>query len=172
VVLFVVILGLAFYMGMFSQVSVTAKKTGPYTLVYEEFTGNYKNTGPVFEKIFKEAESQGIDSPKMFGVYFDDPAQVQAADLRSFCGVLIEQKDADKLPELEKKYKVMKIPEAERMTVEFPVKNMLSYMIGPMKAYPAIAKYAKEKGCEEASAGYELYDMDGKKIVYMMDTGK
>lgn len=32
-----------------------------------------------------------------------------------------------------------------KMLVEFPLKNTISYMIGPMKVYPVITKYMLEK---------------------------
>ncbi|MEI6773767.1 MAG: hypothetical protein WCL18_02910 [bacterium] len=32
-----------------------------------------------------------------------------------------------------------------KMVVEFPLKNTISYMIGPMRVYPVITKYMQEK---------------------------
>ena len=49
---------------------------------------------------------------------------------------------------------------------------MVSYMIGPMKAYPAMTKYAKENGYSESTVGIEVYDEENKKIIFMMDIVK
>jgi hypothetical protein len=58
------------------------------------------------------------------------------------------------------------------MVVEFPLKNSLSYMIGPMKVYPVIAKYMKDKGYNNEVPMVELYDMMAKKIYYIANITK
>jgi len=41
--------------------------------------------------------------------------------------------------------KTTTLPAGTKIVVEFPLKNSLSYIIGPMRAYPVMAKYMKEK---------------------------
>jgi hypothetical protein len=48
-----------------------------------------------------------------------------------------------------------------------PIRNVMSYMFGPMKAYPAIMKYAKVKQVLLGDVSYEIYDMPNKKIYYV-----
>ncbi|MBN1621779.1 MAG: hypothetical protein JW871_04230 [Endomicrobiales bacterium] len=161
-----------FYMGVFSTPEVTEMETGPYTIVYEEFIGDYKKSGQVFERVGKAMEKEGIKTTRGFGIYFDDPKMVPADKLRSHCGLVIEGDNLKMVPELKKKYNIQVIDKSNRIVIEFPIKNMLSYVIGPMKCYPAFSEYSKEKGYKVDSPGYELYDMQSKKILFMMDIEK
>jgi len=45
-------------------------------------------------------------------------------------------------------------------------------MIGPMKVYPVIAKYMKDKGYNNEVPMVELYDMMAKKIYYIANITK
>jgi hypothetical protein len=42
-------------------------------------------------------------------------------------------------------------------------------MFGPMKVYPAFAKYLEERNIEVPDTGIEYYDMTDKKILFMME---
>lgn len=159
------------YIGVFSTPKATEMTTGPYTYVYEEFTGDYKKSGPVFDKVYKALENEGIKTTRGIGIYFDDPKEVPADKLRSHCGIIIEKNDLNKIEELEKKYKVGHIREHDSVVVEFPIKNMLSYMIGPMKCYPVLMKYAQKKGYKMTTS-FELYDEPAKKILFVMEIVK
>ncbi|MDC0977623.1 GyrI-like domain-containing protein [bacterium] len=160
------------YLGMFRSVKVVEQATGPYTYVYQEFTGDYKLTGPIFGNIYQELKKAGIETSLGFGVYYDDPQTKPAEELRSDCGIVIAPEDAAKAAMITKNFKIGKLEVATRAVVVFPIKNKSSYMIGPMKAYPALIKYAKEMNYEEMVVGYELYDHANKKTVYMMDLVK
>ena len=70
-------------MGIFSSVSVIEKEMGPYTLVYDSFVGDYKDTGPVFAGIHELLLKDGIPTIDGIGIYHDDPAQVPAGQRRS-----------------------------------------------------------------------------------------
>jgi hypothetical protein len=59
-------------------------------------------------------------------------------------GAVIDSKDASKLGSI-KDIKVKTIAAGNSIVVEFPLKNALSYMIGPMKVYPVITKYMLSK---------------------------
>jgi len=59
-------------------------------------------------------------------------------------GAVIDTKDISKLAS-NKDIKITKIASGTKIVVEFPLKNSLSYMVGPMRVYPVIAKYMKEK---------------------------
>jgi len=152
---------------MLTGPSVTEAKMGPYLFVYEEYTGPYMNTGKVFDKVYNAVKSDGIETEKGLGIYFDNPSQVPAEKLRSQCGLVIEEKDLGKFAAVSKKYKSKKINASNSIVAEFPIRNALSYAFGPMKAYPALMKYAQKKGYAPAEA-YELYDMPAGKIYFVM----
>ncbi|RPI76266.1 MAG: hypothetical protein EHM45_13420 [Desulfobacteraceae bacterium] len=170
-VLVLVFIGFWAYMGMFSSVSVVEKDMGPYTLVYESFVGDYKDTGPVFERVQQALLKEGITASDGIGIYHDDPAKVPADQRRSDCGSILPEKDLGRVPELQQKYKIKVLEKKLSMVAVFPVKNTLSYMLGPMKGYKALADYAGAKGYRLAEP-FEYYDMAGNKVCFVMPIEK
>lgn len=175
VVIVVIFVAFLFYMGYFDTLKVNEKEMGPYTYVYERFVGPYMDSGTIFMKIEKELKAIGISTDKAIGFYYDNPAKVAKEKLRSDCGIVLEDKDFVKIPELKKKFKVGTFQKKDCMVIEFPVKNMLSYMIGPMKCYNALFKYAKEKNYKMEIDGkmvttFEYYLKD--KILFVMEIEK
>ncbi|MFC1770539.1 GyrI-like domain-containing protein [Candidatus Margulisiibacteriota bacterium] len=167
--LIILIISFLAYMGMFSNIKITEKETGPYLIAYESFVGPYAQSGKVFDKVYKALKSENIETLRGCGIYYDNPADVPAEKLRSDCGVIIEEKDLAAFEKVKSKYKTKTIQKATRLVAEFPKKNMLSYMFGPMKVYPAFNKYCKAKGYNESTLGYEIYDETNKKIIFLMN---
>jgi len=170
-VLVLILLAFLAYMGVFSAPKATEMKTGPYLLVYEEFTGPYAQTGKVFERVSKAVKAEGFDTPLGIGIYLDDPSKVPQEKMRSRCGVVIDKKDIVKFNRVRYKFKTKRIAEKDSIVVEFPIRNNLSYMIGPMKGYPALMKHAQAKGYQMAQP-IELYDMPKGKILFIMEIVK
>ena len=73
------------------------------TLAVLPHQGNYQDIGPVFTRAFLLALGRGIANPDAtgFGIYFDDPEQVPASQLRSLAGMAVAP-DADLGDELER----------------------------------------------------------------------
>jgi len=172
----IAVLALAFlaYMGAFIDPKVTEKDMGPYTLVYEPFIGPYSQTGKVFDRVYASLEADGIRTTVGIGIYYDDPRAVKPEKLRSNCGSVIDPADKGKLAALKNKYKVWTIRKKACLVAEFPLRNMLSYMIGPMKAYPALMKAAQKKGYKiqkgkAMAMTFELYDMKAGRIYFVME---
>lgn len=159
------------YLGGFTQLEVKEQNMGPYTMAYVNFVGNYGKVWPSMTKVYEVLSGDGITTITGAGVYYDDPAVVTWAELRSDIGAIIDAKDVSKLT-ANKDIKITTLPAGTKIVVEFPLKNSLSYMIGPMKAYPAITKYIKEKWYTGQVPMVELYDMVAKKIYYMTDVIK
>lgn len=171
VILLVLLLAFLAYMGFFSPLKIYESRKGPYVIAYERFTGPYAKTGPVFDKVYKALKAEGIETKRGLGIYYDDPAKVPSNKLRSDCGMVIEEKDLPGFRKIKHKFKVKRIPQKDSVVVEFPIRNMLSYMIGPMKVYPALMKYTKEKGYK-IKMTYELYDEAKGKIFFIMVIAK
>ncbi|MFC1501142.1 hypothetical protein ACFL58_01675 [Elusimicrobiota bacterium] len=160
------------YMDMFSKPVISERVIGPYTIAYEDYMGPYKNTGKVFETVYNNLMADGIETTKGLGIYYDDPQKVPAEKLRSRCGSVVEENDIPKLMLMEKKYNIATINQAQSVVIEFPIKNNLSYMMGPMKNYPVLTKYAKAREYQLNSLAYELYDIPNKKIYFIMEIKK
>jgi len=166
-VLLVAMIAFGYYIGLFSTPKVTEQTMGEYIYAYEEFVGDYKKTAPVFENVNKILANLGVKSTRGIGVYFDNPKEVPTDKLRSNCGSIIEEQDYPKVDTIATTLKIGKLNSGQSIVVELPLKNVISYMVGPMKAYPALMKYAQAKNFKTTLA-YEIYDMAAKKIYYVM----
>lgn len=159
------------YMGVFSTPKVTRQKIGPYTLVYEEYTGPYSDTGKVIKRVYDSCTAVGVVTSKGFGIYLNNPKMTEPDKLQSEIGCVLEEKDLDKAGLLQKKFKVKVWPASDCLVAEFPIRNDLSYMIGPLKVYPELNKaLAAEKA--KLGAAMELYDVPAKKILYIFQIAK
>ena len=95
-------------------------------------------------KVYEILSGAGILSQTGIGIYYDDPASVSWAELRSDIGAVIMPQDSSKLTNT-KEIKIKTLPAGTKIVVEFPLKNTISYMIWPMKVYPVITKYMEAK---------------------------
>jgi len=157
------------YHGIFISVKISEKKMKEYTLAYEEFKGPYRNTKVAFDRVYKTLIEDLKVIPKLgAGLYLDNPSEVKPENCRSEVGSLIEDYDLDKIEKIKEKLKVKTIKAGKAVVAEFRIKSVLSYMIGPMKIYPAFEKYFQEKGYNSTFVGFEIYDIKNSKILYVM----
>ncbi|MFA7298802.1 MAG: GyrI-like domain-containing protein [Candidatus Absconditabacterales bacterium] len=159
------------YLDGFTTPEIKEQNMGPYTIAYVNFVGNYGKVGPSMIKVYDILSGAGVTVSTGIGIYYDDPAIVSGANLRSDVGAVIISQDVSKLIK-NKEIKITTLPAGNKIVVEFPLKNTISYIIGPMKVYPLIAKYIKEKGYANQVSMIELYDMVAKKIYYIAEISK
>ena len=69
---------------------------GPYTIAYMNFVGEYGKVWPAMTKVYTTLSGAGITSFTGIGIYYDDPAVVSWADLRSDIGALVAPEDMAK----------------------------------------------------------------------------
>ncbi len=169
VIIVLLILCLLAYLGTFSNVEVTEKETDSYTFVYKEHIGDYSKVGTVFDEIYNSLIADDIETINGFGIYYDNPDVIIEEELRSKVGSIITDEQAQKIDELGLNYKIMTADSVYAVVTELPYRNKLSVIVGVMKAYPAMAEYMEEKGYEIGNVGYELYDMENGKILYMLE---
>jgi hypothetical protein len=164
----IVVLVFAWYIGYFTSITPEERIEGGYTVAGLEVTGPYSKSGKSMQEVMEKLKNLGVECTKSFGIYYDDPKTTPADKCRSFVGGILEEKDLGKLSELKTSgLKVDSVARVESVVAEFPLKNSFSYMIGPMKAYPAISKYLEEKKYK-VSLSLEVYDPFAKKITYIM----
>lgn len=144
---------------------------GPYTIAYTQFVGNYGKVWPSMTKVYEVLSGAGIVSATGVGIYYDDPAVISWAELRSDVWSIITKEDANKLTNITG-VQTKTLTAGNKMVVEFPLKNTISYMIGPMRVYPVITKYMQEKWYSHEIPMVELYDMVAQKIYYIADIVK
>jgi hypothetical protein len=164
----IIILLTGWYMGYFDHINVAEKEEGGYKVIGVNVIGPYANVAKDMENVNKQIKDMGVVSTKGFGIYYDDPKMVSAEKCRSFVGNIIEEKDFELVSKLKPEgLQIDSIPKTKSLVAEFPIKNSLSYMIGPMKVYPELSKHMSEKGYETALS-VEIYDIPNKKIIFMM----
>lgn len=161
--------GIGYYMGMFDTIVVEEKEMGPYVVAYQAVTGPYTEVGPAMNEVYEGLLENDIQSTVGVGLFYDDPRVVAPEDLRSEVGSLITEEDT-KLESTA--YEIKRIPARKSIVAKFPYKNALSYMLGPIKIYPALEKYMAEhgyvQGTGEELPAIELYDMEANEIVYIL----
>ena len=64
---------LLWYVDFFSTIKIEEKETGAFTVIYDDFVGDYSKTGDVQNEIYKSLLKDGIETFKGFGIYYDDP---------------------------------------------------------------------------------------------------
>ena len=162
VLLAVIIIGFLWYMGYFGSYEVDVRSMGPYNFVYEEYTGSYAQSGSVFTQVHDILLEDGIGTTVWLGIYYDNPVEVSDHDLRSELGSIVDEVQVTILPE---DYNFKIIDATEYAVVKFPYKNMLSYMLGPVVAYPVLEEYFSDDADFEYTI--ELYTEDA--IYYMIE---
>ena len=169
IVFAIIIVSFYGYYGGFTKIAIEEKSVGEYILVYEEITGDYKQSGAVMDKIYYQLKDEGIETTKGVGVYFDNPSKVKKENLRSVAGCILEKKDYGLIHMLKQKYKVKGYPKSNTLTIEFPYKGTMSVMIGIIRVYPKIRNYIKKNSLKENPI-MEVYDIPNKKIYYHLMT--
>jgi len=153
--------------GLFASVNISEKNVGPYLLVYEKHIGDYKNVGPVMDKLYYNLkDNYGMETTKGFGLYYDNPQEVDKDKLRSIVGCIIEGKSIDDLKKVSEKYSVKEYPSSKSVVAQFPFKGKMSIIMGVFKVYPKLNKYIKEKNYDKTPI-MELYDQPNERIEYI-----
>lgn len=155
------------YYGGFTKVQFQTVKQGGEILVYQEFVGDYQQSGVIMDKVYSSLlNDYKIETRRGFGIYYDNPETVEASKLRSDLGCILEHKDSAKVAVLQKSFKVKTCPEGNYLVAEFPFKGKMSIILGIMKVYPALSEYMEENGFSDQVSIMEIYDTPNQKIIY------
>lgn len=165
----IVILSLfGWYIGCFSHIAIIEKEEGGYHVIGVNVTGPYSGIAKDMENVNGQLKAMGVAGKKGFGIYYDDPKIVPKQKCRSFVGYIIEEKDFNIVSALKPEgLTIDSIPKARSLVAEFPIRNSFSYMVGPMKVYPALSEYMNRKGYKSGLA-VEIYDIPDRKIRFIM----
>jgi len=167
IIAFIFLIIIYAYYGGFKKVNFQPAIQGGEILVYEEVLGDYAQSGAVMDRVYNSLlKREKIETFKGFGIYYDNPKEVEKSKLRSMVGCILEKNDSAKLNGLKKNYKIKSCRKGTYITAEFPFKGKMSVMIGILKVYPAMNKYIKVNRLSEKGAVMEIYDMPNKKILY------
>jgi hypothetical protein len=164
----VLVIGFFWHMGYFESVQVQEKQEGGYLMAGIDVVGPYSDAGRHISKVGYKLKALGINSGNGIGIYYDDPKTTPKDKYHSFVGNIINVTDIDLLEKIKLNgLKIDSIPQKKALIIEFPIKNTMSYMIGPMKAYPIFTQYVLEKNIKPTLT-FEIYDMEVNIITFVM----
>jgi DNA gyrase inhibitor GyrI len=174
VVILGILIGIAvaifsFY-GLFAPVNIQEKEIGPYVFVMKKNVGAYKDVGPIMDEMYRDLKEADIVTSRGLGIYYDDPKVTPENKTRSIIGRILDDVDPAKVIELEKKYPIGELPQANYLVVEFPFKGLPSIIIGIYRVYPKIARYMKSHEIPKMPI-IEVYEPDAQKILYVVPIG-
>ncbi len=155
------------YLGTFKPVNITEQTKGPYFILYKNYVGPYHKTVSVITEVEKWAMDNGVGCKLSFGEYPDNPEKVEEARLKSRGGCIYDQQLAADIK--------AKLP-AEFKTEEIPTRNYVQAIfdgspgIGPMKVYPRVSEYMKEKNLKQSAAVIEVYEIHSREEKNSMTT--
>ena len=165
-ILVLLIIFFAFY-GGFKKIKCKIVEEGEETLVYKEMIGDYAKSGKLSDEVYNTLLNEyKIETYKGFGIYYDNPKQVEKSKLRSEIGCIIEEKDLSKITHLKGELKTKVYPKRSYILSEFPFKGKSSIFIGLMKVYPAMEKFIIKNALNKEGAAMEIYDVPNKMIRY------
>jgi DNA gyrase inhibitor GyrI len=118
-----------YYFGIVQEIKINEQEVGPFKVVYETHIGDYSEVGVIQEKIYSSLVSDGINTTKSFGIYYDNPDNTDKDKLRSEIGVIIESGDYSKITGLKGKYNVKDISKTKNVVIDFPYRNKFSIII-------------------------------------------
>lgn len=167
-VLALIVLGVLWSSGFFADIKMEEKEMGGYLVIGKDITGPYEQTGKYMQQVESKIKAEGIPVSKGLGIYYDNPDVTPKEKCRSFVGSIIDKNDMAKALSIQASdLRIDSIPTAQSVVVEFPANNQISYMVGPIKVYPALNEYMKEKNYK-CTLSFEVYDMNQRKIIYVM----
>lgn len=136
-------------------------------VVYREMIGSYGKNGDLMKSIAEELEKDfEIKVFQGIGIYYDNPKEIEAGDLRWEIGSIVKTDDNNKIDELKKSFSVKILPHQEYLYVDRPLKGYFSIMIGVFKIYPLIEQYFEDNGYSDEVPIMEIYDNKNKTITY------
>lgn len=166
----VVLTFIGWYSGFFSPVEIKVLELGPVYAVYEDYVGEYSETGEIKEKLYGMLWDDGIDNYKDFGIYYDDPGTTEISQLKSKIGRVVEENQVAELSLLKDRYKLFTLPRQKVALIELPYVNIFSLYSGIYKAYPRLKAFAEENDFADAPI-IEILD-ESKGIQFILPLSK
>ncbi|MCW8965157.1 MAG: GyrI-like domain-containing protein [Candidatus Pacearchaeota archaeon] len=157
-----------YYLGVISQIKIAEENSGPFKVIYKNYIGDYGDISNIHTEISEALKSNGINTTKSFGIYYDNPDEVEKSQLRSEVGFILNDEEYDELKSIQIDYNLKIIPISKNIVIHFPYRGKISILIATFKVYPKLNNYIEEKGYT-SSPIMEIYDSKNQEIIYMME---
>jgi len=141
-------------MGMFSSVSVSQDKRGPYFAVVLSHKGSYQGINEKMDKVSAMLTKNLIEHTVACGIYYDDPVNTDIKELHSAGGFLIKDSIKVTLP-----FECLKFP--NRLVGVASIEA--NPAIAGFKTYPALLDWINKNNFEydTKQPSIELYHSNG-----------
>lgn len=149
---------LMLYLGAFRSVQLSDGPVPAMTLIGKEHVGPYHKIVPVIQEVETWAKEAGLDCTRSFGLYLDDPEEVDEPRLKSFGGCVLADAKVPELPE-GLSVRVFSAPHFVKALFEG------SPGIGPFKVYPRVKEYIHAKGFHPLPSVLEVYIVHSAKAM-------
>jgi len=147
-------LGVMYYMGMFSNVTVIRTYAPSYHIAYLFHTGAYNNIEPSIKKAEEYLKKAGIKADTPCALFLDDTGSTPESQRRAKVGYLLAHGDVVPAALEEERF-----PKREVVAVTFSGGTLL----GSYKAYEAMKKWAKANHYTLVLPALEIYHPNGIK---------
>jgi hypothetical protein len=174
---FAVVIGILYYMEVFSTRKATTKVLPGFTFIYHEYRSGVSGFTSNAHKSVKEFFAHNIrfDRHTFCGIFFDDPSKTKRKNsLRYAYGIMAEPQDVEfiigKMGPLN--YKSIELPTTEAAHISYAYRNVFSFYVSSI-FWRKINAYVRELDSQKfLSAGIEVYDTTkGKKIDLYLPIG-
>jgi len=147
-----VALGILYYIGFFSSVTISKQEKGPYKIVYLPHTGPYYQTAKTIKKVKDILQTTAIKAGEPCALYYDNPAKIPQNKLRSKGGVLVKT-----LASLKPPLQLEEIP--PRLVVVGKIKAHPAF--ASIKVYPKLQKWLQRHHLKAGTPSLEIYHTNG-----------
>tara|TARA_Y100000817_G_C16738970_1_gene491536 strand:- start:82 stop:633 length:552 start_codon:yes stop_codon:yes gene_type:complete len=135
--------------GFFKDAVIEGTQEVTFNGVYKDYVGPYHKVLPLFEEVELAVKNLGNSCSKTYGVYLDDPDEVDADRLRAKIGCIVETEVKD-LPE---GLKFETVGPAPFLKLSFDG----SPAAGPLKVYPKADQWILNQGLPKYEFVLEIY---------------
>lgn len=166
VVLLLVLAAFGFYAYMGGLRSVTVEETtfGPVRVIFTTHRGSYSGLGPSWEKFSTQLKNAGIADCDALAFYLDPPGTPEA-QLRSVLACRAEKLSPEQMAKATGSFRSFALGPVRSLHASFPFRNFFSFMLGPMKVYPAFHKKLDAKA--KVLAAVEVYgSLSGRREIH------
>ncbi|MEC9282192.1 MAG: GyrI-like domain-containing protein [Bdellovibrionota bacterium] len=120
--------GTGIYLGYYKNVDTSIGTPVELHLLGKDVTGPYHMVNKSIEEVEAYTRENNIPCPRSFGMYFDNPEQVEPEKLRSFVGCVIDQKLTEAPVDFRQ--------ESPKIEKAYMASFTGSPALGPLKVYP------------------------------------
>ena len=159
------IAGLAAWLGAFTKLQINDSVQGGYVVAGYDHTGPFEKIGAAFVRAQSTADSLGLSSDEMIGIYYSNPEEVEDDSLLSYAGVVLGR-TSENLGTMDfADLRLERIPEGRALWIDFAKPNDLAIMVGALRAYPMLTKASIEAGLEPGLV-YEIHSEGMIRFVF------